>query len=217
MSKRVKDATGELTILDGIEFDVMPGTSVAIVGASGSGKSTLLGLLAGLDNPSAGSVRLFGRELAALSEDERARLRNGAVGFVFQSFQLMPHLTALENVRLPLELQGGVSSREATQRARALLEQVGLGERVGHYPKLLSGGEQQRVALARAFVTHPAILFADEPTGSLDAATGHAVIDLMFSMNAAHGATLVLVTHDIELARRCSRIVTLDAGRIAAH
>lgn len=195
----------------------MPGTSVAIVGASGSGKSTLLGLLAGLDNPSAGSVRLFGRELASLSEDERARLRNGAVGFVFQSFQLMPHLNALENVRLPLELQGGVSSREATRRARALLEQVGLGERTGHYPKLLSGGEQQRVALARAFVTHPAIVFADEPTGSLDAATGHAVIDLMFGMNAAHGATLVLVTHDIELARRCSRIVTLDAGRVVAR
>jgi putative ABC transport system ATP-binding protein len=214
LCKRVKDATGELTILDAIDFDVMPGSSMAIVGASGSGKSTLLGLLAGLDNATSGSVRLFGRELTALSEDERANLRNGSVGFVFQSFQLMPHLTALENVRLPLELQGGISTHDASQRARMLLEQVGLGARTGHYPKLLSGGEQQRVALARAFVTEPAILFADEPTGSLDAATGHAVIDLMFRMNAAHGATLVLVTHDIELARRCSRCITLEAGRV---
>jgi putative ABC transport system ATP-binding protein len=216
LCKRVKDATGELTILDNIDFDVMQGSSLAIVGASGSGKSTLLGLLAGLDNATSGSVRLLGRELATLSEDERAHLRNGSVGFVFQSFQLMPHLTALENVRLPLELQGGTSTHDASRRARALLEQVGLGARTGHYPKLLSGGEQQRVALARAFVTHPAILFADEPTGSLDAATGHAVIDLMFRMNSTHGATLVLVTHDIELARRCSRVVQLEAGRVAA-
>ncbi|NRO97540.1 ATP-binding cassette domain-containing protein [Paraburkholderia sp. NMBU_R16] len=213
--KRVKDATGELTILEDITLEVTPGSSVAIVGASGSGKSTLLGLLAGLDNATSGSVRLFGKALETLSEDERANLRNGTVGFVFQSFQLMPHLTALENVRLPLELQGAVTSHEATGRARALLDQVGLGARTGHYPKVLSGGEQQRVALARAFVTRPAILFADEPTGSLDAATGHAVIDLMFEMNAAHGATLVLVTHDLELARRCARIVTLDAGRVA--
>ncbi|HTH60699.1 MAG TPA: ABC transporter ATP-binding protein [Paraburkholderia sp.] len=215
LSKRVKNATGELTILEDITLEVTPGSSVAIVGASGSGKSTLLGLLAGLDNATSGSVRLFGKALETLSEDERANLRNGMVGFVFQSFQLMPHLTALENVRLPLELQGGVTSHEATGRARALLDQVGLGARTGHYPKVLSGGEQQRVALARAFVTHPAILFADEPTGSLDAATGHAVIDLMFEMNAAHGATLVLVTHDLELAHRCARIVTLDAGRVA--
>jgi len=215
LTKRVKDATGELTILEDITLDVMPGSSVAIVGASGSGKSTLLGLLAGLDNATSGSVRLFGKTLDALSEDERANLRNGNVGFVFQSFQLMPHLTALENVRLPLELQGGVTSHEASRRARTLLDQVGLGARTGHYPKVLSGGEQQRVALARAFVTHPAILFADEPTGSLDAATGHAVIDLMFEMNAAHGATLVLVTHDLELAHRCVRTVTLDAGRVA--
>ncbi len=214
LCKRVKDATGELTILDDIEFDVAAGTSVAIVGASGSGKSTLLGLLAGLDNATSGSVRLLGHDLSALSEDERARLRNGSIGFVFQSFQLMPHLTALENVRLPLELQGGVDAHEATARAGELLERVGLGGRMQHYPKLLSGGEQQRVALARAFVTRPAILFADEPTGSLDAATGHAVIDLMFELNAAHGATLVLVTHDIELARRCARRITIEAGRV---
>ena len=214
LCKRVKDATGELTILDDIDLDVTAGTSVAIVGASGSGKSTLLGLLAGLDNATSGSVRLLGHDLSALSEDERARLRNGSIGFVFQSFQLMPQLTALENVRLPLELQGGVDAQEATARARALLEQVGLGARTQHYPKLLSGGEQQRVALARAFVTRPAILFADEPTGSLDAATGHAVIDLMFELNAAQGATLVLITHDIELARRCSQTVTIEAGRV---
>lgn len=216
LSKRVRDATGELTILDDIDLSIAPGSSVAIVGASGSGKSTLLGLLAGLDSASAGSVRLLGRELTELDEDGRAALRSGSVGFVFQSFQLMPHLTALENVTLPLELQGGISTRDAATRARALLDQVGLGKRTGHYPKLLSGGEQQRVALARAFVTHPAILFADEPTGSLDAATGHAVIDLMFEMNRANGATLVLVTHDIELARRCDKTVTIEAGRLVA-
>ncbi|MGN6234241.1 MAG: ABC transporter ATP-binding protein [Trinickia sp.] len=217
LCKRVKDATGDLTILDDIEFDVAAGTSVAIVGASGSGKSTLLGLLAGLDNATSGSVRLLGHDLSRLSEDERARLRNGSIGFVFQSFQLMPHMTALENVRLPLELQGGIDAGEATVRARALLERVGLGARMRHYPKLLSGGEQQRVALARAFVTRPAILFADEPTGSLDAATGHAVIDLMFDLNSAHGATLILVTHDTELARRCARTVTIEAGRLVRH
>ncbi|MGF6569283.1 putative ABC transport system ATP-binding protein [Paraburkholderia sp. GAS333] len=215
LCKKVKDATGELTILDDIDLAIDAGSSVAIVGASGSGKSTLLGLLAGLDSASSGSVRLLGRELGELDEDGRAALRSGSVGFVFQSFQLMPHLTALENVTLPLELQGGVGTREAAQRARGLLEQVGLGQRTGHYPKLLSGGEQQRVALARAFVTHPAILFADEPTGSLDAATGHAVIDLMFEMNRANGATLILVTHDIELARRCDKTVTIEAGRLA--
>ncbi|HTH74558.1 MAG TPA: ATP-binding cassette domain-containing protein [Trinickia sp.] len=214
LCKRVKDATGELTILEDIDLAIVAGTSVAIVGASGSGKSTLLGLLAGLDNATSGSVRLLGHELTTLSEDERARLRNGSIGFVFQSFQLMPQLTALENVRLPLELQGGVEAREATARSKALLEQVGLGARTQHYPKLLSGGEQQRVALARAFVTRPAILFADEPTGSLDAATGHAVIDLMFDLNAAQGATLILVTHDIELARRCAHTVTIEAGRV---
>ncbi|KDB06727.1 Fe(3+)-transporting ATPase [Burkholderia sp. lig30] len=214
--KRVADATGELTILDGIDLTVRPGSSLAIVGASGSGKSTLLGLLAGLDSATSGSVRLLGHPLGELGEDARAALRNGAVGFVFQSFQLMPHLTALENVMLPLELQGGVGAREAAGRARALLAQVGLGARTGHYPKLLSGGEQQRVALARAFVTHPAVLFADEPTGSLDAATGHAIIDLMFELNRTQGSTLVLVTHDPELARRCETTVTLEAGRIVA-
>ncbi|MCG5073746.1 ABC transporter ATP-binding protein [Paraburkholderia tagetis] len=226
LCKRVTDATGELTILDGIDLSVHAGSSVAIVGASGSGKSTLLGLLAGLDSASAGSVRLLGHELTGMAEDQRAALRNGSVGFVFQSFQLMPHLSALENVALPLELQGGITTREAFARARALLERVGLGQRTGHYPKLLSGGEQQRVALARAFVTHPAVLFADEPTGSLDAATGHAVIDLMFELNrfsgssssgagssAGGGATLVLVTHDIDLARRCDAVVTIEAGR----
>ncbi|WP_434660178.1 ABC transporter ATP-binding protein [Paraburkholderia sp. A1BS-2L] len=222
LSKRVTDATGELTILDGIDLTVHAGSSVAIVGASGSGKSTLLGLLAGLDSASAGSVRLLGHELTGMAEDQRAALRNGSVGFVFQSFQLMPHLSALENVALPLELQGGITTREAFARARALLERVGLGQRTDHYPKLLSGGEQQRVALARAFVTQPAVLFADEPTGSLDAATGHAVIDLMFELNrsgggagssASGGATLVLVTHDVDLARRCDAVVTIEAGR----
>ncbi|AOJ01670.1 MULTISPECIES: ABC transporter ATP-binding protein [Burkholderia] len=212
--KRVTDAVGELTILDGIDLTVRAGSSVAIVGASGSGKSTLLGLLAGLDSATEGTVRLFGQDLGQLDEDARAALRNGTVGFVFQSFQLMPHLTALENVMLPLELQGGVGARETAKRARALLEEVGLGARTGHYPKLLSGGEQQRVALARAFVTRPALLFADEPTGSLDAATGHAVIDLMFELNRTHGATLVLVTHDPELARRCGTTVVLEAGHL---
>ncbi|WJF89037.1 ABC transporter ATP-binding protein [Paraburkholderia bonniea] len=212
--KKVEDAAGSLTILDDIDLSIEAGSRVAIVGASGSGKSTLLGLLAGLDRASAGSVHLLGHDLAELDEDARAALRRGAVGFVFQSFQLMPHLTALENVMLPLELQGGIAASEAAQRARTLLEQVGLGQRTGHYPKLLSGGEQQRVALARAFVTRPALLFADEPTGSLDAATGHAVIELMFEMNRASGATLVLVTHDAELARRCDRTVTIEAGRL---
>ncbi|CAH2804770.1 MAG: ABC-type antimicrobial peptide transport system, ATPase component [uncultured Caballeronia sp.] len=196
LSKRVKDATGELIILDQIDMSIEKGSSVAIVGASGSGKSTLLGLLAGLDSATAGSVRLLGRDLGTLNEDERAALRSGSVGFVFQSFQLMPHLTALENVMLPLELRGDVPHKEIATRARDLLEQVGLGQRTAHYPKLLSGGEQQRVALARTFVTHPAVLFADEPTGSLDAATGYAIIDLMFEMNRRNGATLILVTHD---------------------
>jgi putative ABC transport system ATP-binding protein len=214
LSKRVKDATGDLIILDQIDLSIEKGSSVAIVGASGSGKSTLLGLLAGLDSATGGSVRLLGRDLNALSEDERAALRSGSVGFVFQSFQLMPHLTALENVMLPLELRGGVPHKEIATRARDLLEQVGLGQRTAHYPKLLSGGEQQRVALARAFVTHPAVLFADEPTGSLDAATGYAIIDLMFEMNRRNGATLILVTHDAELAERCDATVTIEAGRI---
>ncbi|PLZ03709.1 ABC transporter ATP-binding protein [Burkholderia sp. WAC0059] len=212
--KSVQDATGELTILEDIDLSVEAGSSLAIIGASGSGKSTLLGLMAGLDSATSGSIQLLGNELTELGEDERAALRNGTVGFVFQSFQLMPHLTALENVALPLELRGGLSSREAFARAGKLLERVGLGQRTRHYPRLLSGGEQQRVALARAFVTHPAVLFADEPTGSLDAATGHAVIDLMFEMNRGNDATLVLVTHDIELARRCDVTVTIEAGRL---
>ena len=214
LSKRVKDATGELIILDQIDLSIEKGSSVAIVGASGSGKSTLLGLLAGLDSATAGSVRLLGRDLGTLNEDERAALRSGSVGFVFQSFQLMPHLTALENVMLPLELRGDVPHKEIATRARDLLNQVGLGQRTAHYPKLLSGGEQQRVALARAFVTHPAVLFADEPTGSLDAATGYAIIDLMFEMNRRNGATLILVTHDAELAERCDATVTIEAGRL---
>jgi putative ABC transport system ATP-binding protein len=214
LSKRVKDATGELIILDQIDLSIEKGSSVAIVGASGSGKSTLLGLLAGLDSATAGTVRLLGRDLGTLNEDERAALRSGSVGFVFQSFQLMPHLTALENVMLPLELRGDVPHKEIATRARDLLEQVGLGKRTAHYPKLLSGGEQQRVALARAFVTHPAVLFADEPTGSLDAATGYAIIDLMFEMNRRNGATLILVTHDAELAERCDATVTIEAGRL---
>jgi putative ABC transport system ATP-binding protein len=214
LSKRVKDATGELIILDQIDLSIEKGSSIAIVGASGSGKSTLLGLLAGLDSATGGSVRLLGRDLGTLNEDERAALRSGSVGFVFQSFQLMPHLTALENVMLPLELRGDVPHKEIATRARDLLEQVGLGHRTAHYPKLLSGGEQQRVALARAFVTHPAVLFADEPTGSLDAATGYAIIDLMFEMNRRNGATLILVTHDAELAERCDATVTIEAGRL---
>lgn len=215
--KRVADATGELTILDNINWTVRRGDSVAIVGASGSGKSTLLSLLAGLDSVTDGQVRLLGQDLGQLDEDARAALRNGTVGFVFQAFQLMPHLTAFENVMLPLELLGGITAHDAAQRARALLEQVGLGARANHYPKFLSGGEQQRVALARAFAVRPAILFADEPTGSLDAMTGRAVIDLMFELNQAHGATLVLVTHDRELARRCRTTVTLEGGRLVAE
>jgi putative ABC transport system ATP-binding protein len=214
LRKVVRDATGELTILDDIDFVVMPGSSVAIVGASGSGKSTLLGLLAGLDTASSGSVRLFGEDLTHLDEDRRAALRSGRVGFVFQSFQLMPHLTALENVMLPLELRG--ETQDAVERATELLARVGLKARTAHYPKHLSGGEQQRVALARAFVSGPDVLFADEPTGSLDAANGEAIINLMFELNRASGATLVLVTHDIELAGRCDTTITIEAGRVRA-
>lgn len=215
VSKRVADAGGELTILDGITLAVQAGETLAIVGASGSGKSTLLSLLAGLDRASGGSVSLLGARLDTLDEDARAALRKGSVGFVFQSFQLMPHLNALENVMLPLELLGA-SAREAAAQARVWLDRVGLGARANHYPKLLSGGEQQRVALARAFATEPAVLFADEPTGSLDAVTGQAVIDLLFELNRAQRATLVLVTHDAALAQRCDAVVTLEAGRLAA-
>jgi putative ABC transport system ATP-binding protein len=210
LGKRVADAGGELTILDSIEFTVPAGTAVAITGSSGSGKSTLLGLLAGLDVPTSGSVRLAGHDLFSLDEDARARLRARLVGFVFQSFQLLPNLTALENVMLPLELAG----RPARGPARAMLERVGLGERLPRYPRTLSGGEQQRVSLARAFVVEPSLLFADEPTGSLDAAAGAAVIDLMFDLQRERGATLVLVTHDARLAARCGRRLTLAAGRM---
>ncbi|VVD70725.1 ABC transporter ATP-binding protein [Pandoraea aquatica] len=212
LGKRLRDATGELVILQDIDFSVAKGQSVAIVGASGSGKSTLLGLMAGLDTATDGNITLLGKSLGELDEEGRAALRRGAVGFVFQSFQLMPHLTALENVMLPLELLG--ETREIRNRAVKLLEQVGLGSRLTHYPKQLSGGEQQRVALARAFVTAPAVLFADEPTGSLDTATGERVIELMFSLNEASGATLVLVTHDLAIAQRCDATVQLAGGRV---
>lgn len=211
LSKRVTDAIGVLTILDDITLAIGTGETAAIVGASGSGKSTLLGLLAGLDSPSAGSVQLAGVDLASLDEDGRAALRARLVGFVFQSFQLLPHLNALENVMLPLELRGDAG---AQQKATRLLEEVGLGARLRHYPKTLSGGEQQRVALARAFVTEPAILLADEPTGSLDAATGEGVMDLMFRLNQERQSTLVLVTHDLAIAQRCGRQIRLAAGRI---
>jgi len=209
----VPNGAGTLAILHQIELEVMAGEAVAIVGASGSGKSTLLGLLAGLDTPSAGSVRLDGADLFALDEDGRAALRAKLLGFVFQSFQLLPALNALENVMLPLELAG---TGDASQLARAMLDRVGLGERLAHYPKHLSGGEQQRVALARAFVMQPKLLLADEPTGNLDAATGAAVIDLMFALNAAAGTTLVLVTHDDAIARRCQRQIRLVGGRVLA-
>jgi putative ABC transport system ATP-binding protein len=215
LTKIVQDATGSLTILDDINLRIAPGETVAIVGASGSGKSTLLGLLAGLDVPTRGAVRLFGEELFARDEDGRAALRAQKLGFVFQSFQLLPHLNALENVLLPLELSGRVpEGRNPVDAARGLLQRVGLGERLAHYPKYLSGGEQQRVALARAFVLHPPLLLADEPTGSLDARTGEAVIELLFELNRERGSTLVMVTHDPDIARRCGRQIELAAGRI---
>jgi putative ABC transport system ATP-binding protein len=212
LAKRVADASGELTILQNIDFTVPARQTLAIVGASGSGKSTLLGLLAGLDTPSDGTVQLDGVDIYALDEDGRAAVRKAKLGFVFQSFQLLAHLTALENVMLPLELRGDGNARA---RAQAMLERVGLGARLKHYPKFLSGGEQQRVALARAFVTEPPLLFADEPTGSLDAATGDAVIRLMFELNEERGSTLVLVTHDPSIAARCARTITIAAGRLA--
>jgi putative ABC transport system ATP-binding protein len=213
LGKRVRLPDHELTILEGIGFRIAPGEAVAIVGASGSGKSTLLSLLAGLDTPSSGSVSLGTVRLSSLDEDGRARLRGERIGFVFQSFQLLPALTALENAMLPLELRG---DRDAEGPARAILARVGLGERLDHYPRQLSGGEQQRVALARAFVTRPALLFADEPTGNLDTETGRAIIDLLFELNAQLGTTLVLVTHDEQLAARCGRTLRLVAGRLAA-
>ncbi|MFD0738162.1 ABC transporter ATP-binding protein [Lysobacter koreensis] len=214
LGKRVPLPSGELTILDGVEFTIAQGDSVAIVGASGSGKSTLLALMAGLDTPSTGSVMLDGEALSAMDEDGRARVRGEKVGFVFQSFQLLPSLTALENVMLPLELRG---DREVEPAAKAILDKVGLGERLAHYPRQLSGGEQQRVALARAFVTRPGLLFADEPTGNLDTHTGEAIIELLFALNADAGTTLVLVTHDEHLASRCSRRLRLDSGVLVAQ
>ena len=213
LGKRVTLPSGELVILDGIGFDIARGDSVAIVGASGSGKSTQLSLLAGLDAPSSGSVTLAGEPISTLDEDGRARVRGQHVGFVFQSFQLLPSLTALENVMLPLELRG---DRDVEGPAKRILGQVGLGERLDHYPRQLSGGEQQRVALARAFVTAPSLLLADEPTGNLDNRTGQGIIDLLFGMNAQAGTTLVLVTHDEHLATRCRRQLRLDGGRLVA-
>jgi putative ABC transport system ATP-binding protein len=209
-------AAGSLTILDDINLTIARGETVAVLGASGSGKSTLLGLLAGLDRPTHGTVRMFGRDLYELDEDGRARLRAENVGFVFQSFQLLPHLTALENAMLPLELGARAPKGEtAPAAARALLARVGLQARMQHYPATLSGGEQQRVALARAFVARPPILLADEPTGSLDAATGASVIELMFALNRETGSTLVLVTHDPQIAALCRRKVLLSAGRLS--
>jgi putative ABC transport system ATP-binding protein len=211
ITKQVSSPEGTLTILTEVDLSIAAGETVAIVGASGAGKSTLLALLAGLDEPSAGQVFLNGAELTALDEDGRAAVRARHVGFVFQSFHLVPSLTALENVMLPLELSGQSGAREA---ASAVLEKVNLSARRSHYPRQLSGGEQQRVAIARAFVTHPAVLFADEPTGNLDAATGERIIELLFDLNRASRTTLVIVTHDQAIAQRCSRIIRIDAGRL---
>ena len=211
LSKVVSSAEGELTILHGLDLSLEKGDSLAIVGSSGSGKSTLLGLLAGLDLPSAGCVLLAGQDLSQLDEDQRARLRAEHVGFVFQSFQLLDSLNALENVMLPMELEGHADAR---QRARALLERVGLGQRLSHYPRQLSGGEQQRVAIARAFAADPDVLFADEPTGNLDSQTGERISDLLFELNQERGTTLVLVTHDERLAHRCRRLIRLEAGHL---
>ncbi|MCZ8063032.1 ABC transporter ATP-binding protein [Silanimonas sp.] len=213
LGKQVALPSGPLTILADVGFSIAAGEAFAIVGASGSGKSTLLSLLAGLDVASTGRVRLGGADLGALDEDGRAALRAEKVGFVFQNFQLLPALTALENVMLPLELRG---DRDAEAPARKVLEQVGLAERMTHYPRQLSGGEQQRVAIARAFVTRPALLFADEPTGNLDTTTGQQIIELLFRLNAEAGTTLVLVTHDERLAARCGRQLRLAGGRVQA-
>jgi putative ABC transport system ATP-binding protein len=210
LSKQVSDATGILSILDDVSFSVAAGQSLAITGASGSGKSTLLGLLAGLDQPSTGEVHLLGESLSSMNEDGRAAFRARHVGFVFQSFQLLPNLTALENVMLPLELAGF----PAVEPAKKMLERVGLAKRLDHYPSTLSGGEQQRVSIARAFVQHPVLIFADEPTGSLDQATGSTIIDLMFEIAAQQNTTLVLVTHDAALAARCNRQIVLQGGRL---
>jgi putative ABC transport system ATP-binding protein len=213
IGKTVKSGSSDLVILREIDLSVTAGDAVAIVGASGSGKSTLLAILAGLDTPTVGTVEVDGADLFKLDEDARAELRGRSVGFVFQSFQLLPSLNALENVMLPLELAG---REDAEAVAREILVKVGLGERLSHYPKHLSGGEQQRVALARAFSVRPKLLFADEPTGSLDAGAGESVIELVFELNRSFGTTLVMVTHDELLAKRCGRVIRLVAGRIAA-
>jgi len=211
IAKRVDGPEGSLTILQALDIDVGAGETVAIVGPSGSGKSTLLGILAGLDTPTEGRVELLHEPMSELDEDARARLRAGQVGFVFQSFQLLPGLTAVENVMLPLELAG---SDDAAELSHAMLEKVGLGSRAGHQPLQLSGGEQQRVALARAFVSNPAVLFADEPTGNLDSDTGDKVIELMFSLREQQGTAVVLVTHDDSLAQRCDRTLRMGNGRL---
>ncbi|MEE4298077.1 MAG: ABC transporter ATP-binding protein, partial [Pseudomonadales bacterium] len=213
LGKRVPMASGELEILKGINLEIKSGETAAIIGASGSGKSTLLGLLAGLDAPTDGDVWIDGTSLAGLDEDGRAALRGRDVGFVFQSFQLLPALTALENVMLPLELQG---DGDAASRAAEFLDRVGLADRAAHYPRQLSGGEQQRVAIARAFAGAPRLLFADEPTGNLDRATGERVADLLFDLNREEGTTLVLVTHDLRLAERCARRFEMEAGELRA-
>lgn len=211
--KSVTDSTGTLDILRDIDFTLAPRETAAIVGASGSGKSTLLSIIAGLDTPTRGTVRLAGQDLFMVDEDARAELRAQKIGFVFQSFQLLGNLSALENVMLPLELAGRRDSRKA---ATEMLVRTGLGQRLNHYPKVLSGGEQQRVALARAFVVQPAVLLADEPTGSLDFATGETVMELMFELNRELGTTLVMVTHDRGIAQRCERVITIEAGRVAS-
>jgi putative ABC transport system ATP-binding protein len=213
VTKEVSSPEGTLTILADVSLTIPAGESAAIIGASGAGKSTLLALLAGLDEPTSGRIWLNGAELTALDEDGRAALRARQVGFVFQSFHLVPSLTAIENVMLPLELAGSAKARDA---AVEVLKQVQLDHRLGHYPRQLSGGEQQRVALARAFVTRPALLFADEPTGNLDAATGERIIELLFELNRASNTTLIVVTHDQAIAQRCRRIVRIDAGRLVS-
>ncbi|MEN9404108.1 MAG: Lipoprotein-releasing system ATP-binding protein LolD [Verrucomicrobiota bacterium] len=211
LTKTYATAAGPLTVLQEVSFSIPAGGTCAIVGPSGSGKTTLLGLCAGLDQPSTGSVRLDGREIGGLTEDQRALVRNECVGFVFQNFQLIPTLTARENVLVPLELRGGVVNET---EAKDLLDRVGLGDRLDHYPSQLSGGEQQRVALARAFINRPRILFCDEPTGNLDGDTAHAMVDLIFGLNRERGTTLVLVTHDLELARKTQRILRLRSGQV---
>lgn len=214
LEKTYTSGNKQLTVLHDISFEVEQGQTFSIVGPSGSGKTTLLGLCAGLDQPNAGRVELCGQDLNDLNEDQRAQLRNKEVGFIFQNFQLLPTLTALENVSVPLELQG---NKDAVKKSKVLLEKVGLGDRVHHYPSQLSGGEQQRVALARAFANAPSILFADEPTGNLDDDTGEKVIQLLFDLNKENGTTLVIITHDLELANRTQQILRLKGGKIVTN